>query len=65
MASVDHEKVVDFARHQLEAGAKETQDKAGGPENASVISAQIVVPADTHKAEEVSILVNLDDWIIS
>ena len=46
---------MDFARRKLEAGAKETQDKAGGMENASVVSAQVVVPSELGKeAEEVS-----------
>lgn len=51
-----HEEVVDFAQQKLESGAKETQDKAGGAQNASVVSAQVVVPSKLGKeAEEVSI----------
>lgn len=55
MDRVQHEEVVNFAQQKLETGAKETQDKAGGAQNASVISAQVVVPSKIGKeAEEVS-----------
>ena len=55
MASVGHEAIVDFAKQKLETGAKQTQDKAGGIENASVVSAQVVIPSKLGKeTEEVS-----------
>lgn len=49
-----HGDLVDFAQQKLETGAKQTQDKAGGIENASVVSAQVVIPSKIGKeAEEV------------
>ena len=55
MASVRNEDIENFAKQKLESGAKQTQDKVGGAENASVISAQVVVPSKVGKeSEEVS-----------
>lgn len=55
MADFNSEEVMNFAKQKLEIGAKQTQDKAGGPENASVVTAQIVVPAKIGKeSQEVS-----------
>lgn len=57
MSTMESQKNVDavnLAKQNLEAQAKETQDKIGGPENSSVVSAQVVIPSDVgKKAEEV------------
>lgn len=54
MESPKNADAVNFAKQKLESQAKETQDKMGGPENSSVVSAQVVVPSDVgKKAEEV------------
>lgn len=54
MESQQNTDAVNFAKQKLEAQAKETQDKMGGSDNASVVSAQVVVPSDVgKKAEEV------------
>lgn len=57
MESQQNTDAVNFAKQKLEAQAKETQDKMGGADNASVVSAQVVVPSDVgKKAEEVWIM---------
>lgn len=54
MESVRNAEIVDFARQKLETGAKQTQDKAGGVQDASVVSTQVVIPSKIGKeAEEV------------
>lgn len=58
MESQQNTDAVNFAKQKLEAQAKETQDKMGGSDNASVVSAQVVVPSDVgKKAEEVWMIV--------
>lgn len=54
MESQQNAEAVNFAKQKLEAQAKETQDKLGGPENSSVVTTQVVVPSEVgKKAEEV------------
>lgn len=54
MESQQNAEAVNYAKQQLESQAKETQDKMGGPENSSVVTAQVVVPSDVgKKAQEV------------
>ena len=54
MESQQNAEAVNFAKQKLESQAKETQDKMGGPDNSSVVTAQVVVPSEVGKqAEEV------------
>lgn len=56
MESQQNTDAVAFAKQKLEAQAKETQEKMGGAENSSVITAQVVVPSEVgKKSEEVSL----------
>lgn len=61
MESQQNDKALNLAKQALESHAKETQDKFGGPENSSVVTAQIVVPSQVgKKAEEVCNVVSLE-----
>lgn len=52
MESQQNADAVNFAKQTLEAQAKEMQDKTGGAENSSVVTAQVVVPSDIGKKSE-------------
>lgn len=52
MESQQNADAVNFAKQTLEAQAKEMQDRTGGAEKSSVVTAQVVVPSDIGKKSE-------------